>query len=114
MLPDHDYSVKLVSPDDLAELRRRDSDHLARGKKRHNGSDAADAKPTSAALSAAKPSDEPFSKRFSKCDSCRRSRTKVVLPDAVKHVAAGKNDGITCDFCGKVKRLYAPVRVQVR
>jgi len=43
-----------------------------------------------------------FSKRFSKCDKCRQSRIKMLVPSALLSVAAGKGDGVTCDFCGDV------------
>jgi hypothetical protein len=41
-----------------------------------------------------------FLKQFSKCDKCRRSRTKVLVPNSILSVTFSKNDGITCDFCG--------------
>jgi hypothetical protein len=41
-----------------------------------------------------------FLKQFSKCDKCRRSRTKVLVPNSILSVTFSKNDGVTCDFCG--------------
>jgi hypothetical protein len=42
-----------------------------------------------------------FQKNFSKCETCRRRRTKVRVPTSVLSVTYSRNDGITCDFCGK-------------
>ena len=41
-------------------------------------------------------------KEFAKCDECRKSRTKVFLPNSLLLITDGKNDGKTCDFCGAV------------
>ena len=41
-------------------------------------------------------------REFSKCDSCRKSRTKVLLPNHLINITSGKKDGKTCDFCGDI------------
>ena len=41
-------------------------------------------------------------KKFAKCDACRKSRTKVLVPTSMISVTESKNDGKTCDFCGNV------------
>lgn len=43
-----------------------------------------------------------LTKTFSKCDQCRRARTKVTAPKSLVDLKQGKNDGVTCDFCGAV------------
>lgn len=45
---------------------------------------------------------EKVTKEFAKCDECRKSRTKVFLPNSLLLITDGKNDGKTCDFCGAV------------
>ena len=42
------------------------------------------------------------SREFAKCDSCRKSRTKVLLPNSLLNITTSKNDGMTCDFCGDI------------
>lgn len=41
-------------------------------------------------------------RKFAKCEACRRSRTKVMLPNSILRLTSSKNDGRTCDFCGAV------------
>lgn len=50
-----------------------------------------------------------FTKKFSKCEKCRRSRTKVLVPNSLLGITHGKNDGVTCDFCGDVMDEAQPV-----
>ena len=47
-------------------------------------------------------------RKFSKCETCRKSRTKVLLPKSVVHFTTSKNDGKTCDFCGDVMTSTLP------
>ena len=47
-------------------------------------------------------SSETKSREFAKCDSCRKSRTKVLLPNSLLNITTSKNDGMTCDFCGDI------------
>lgn len=42
------------------------------------------------------------SREFAKCDSCRKSRTKVLMPNSLLNITTSKNDGMTCDFCGDI------------
>ncbi|TRY78711.1 hypothetical protein TCAL_06796, partial [Tigriopus californicus] len=53
-------------------------------------------------------SESPMSKMFAKCDKCRRSRIKVLVPNSLLSVAKGKNDGQTCDFCGTIMPPDSP------
>ena len=46
--------------------------------------------------------EQKVTKEFAKCEECRRSRTKVLLPNSLLLITDGKNDGKTCDFCGSV------------
>ena len=39
-------------------------------------------------------------REFAKCDVCRKSRTKVTLPNSLLNLTSSKDDGRTCDFCG--------------
>ena len=39
-------------------------------------------------------------REFAKCDACRKSRTKVTLPNSLLNLTSSKDDGRTCDFCG--------------
>ena len=39
-------------------------------------------------------------REFAKCDACRKSRTKVSLPNSLLNLTSSKDDGRTCDFCG--------------
>ena len=50
---------------------------------------------------------EKVTKEFAKCDECRKSRTKVFLPNSLLLITDGKNDGKTCDFCGAVMEEVA-------
>ena len=47
-------------------------------------------------------------RKFAKCESCRKSRTKVLLPKSVVHFTTSKSDGKTCDFCGDVMTSTLP------
>ena len=47
-------------------------------------------------------------RKFAKCETCRKSRTKVLLPKSVLHLTKSKNDGKTCDFCGAVMKSTMP------
>ena len=42
------------------------------------------------------------SRNFAKCKSCRKSRTKIMLPKSFINSTESKDDGKTCDFCGFV------------
>jgi hypothetical protein len=96
---DHDYSVKTVTPEELTAIQRHERESSRRkwdpDKEPEvnvgGGGGGADG--------------DAFAKCFSKCDKCRRSRTKVLLPESMLSVARGKNDGLTCDFCGLVRTL---------
>jgi len=48
-------------------------------------------------------------RKFAKCETCRKSRTKVELPKSVLHLTTSKNDGKTCDFCGDVMEKMSPI-----
>lgn len=40
---------------------------------------------------------------FAKCENCRKSRTKVMIPESlIDSLPDSKDDGKTCDFCGAV------------
>lgn len=92
---DHGYAVKPVNPEDLPTIKRLENEAI---KAEH---------PTISTPNHS-PSSDDFSKRFSKCDRCRKSRTKVLVPNALLSVATGKNDGVTCDFCGEVMNVAEP------
>ena len=47
-------------------------------------------------------------RKFAKCETCRKSRTKVLLPKSVVHFTTSKSDGKTCDFCGDVMTSTLP------
>ena len=51
---------------------------------------------------------EYVTRKFAKCEMCRKSRTKVLLPKSVVHFTTSKNDGKTCDFCGDVMTSTLP------
>lgn len=82
-LAEHDYCIRIVSDDDLNRIKE-----LEQSSKKDSGSE--------------EPNENRFAKKFSKCDKCRRSRTKVLLPNSLLSITNGKNDGFTCDFCGDV------------
>ena len=87
---DHDYAVKNVAPEDLPMIKQKENEAI------------------NEIWAASLPSTDEFAKRFSKCDKCRKSRTKVLVPDSLLSIASGKNDGVTCDFCGEVMNQAEP------
>lgn len=105
-LCEHDYSVRLVAPKDLPKLKSMEAiltDLKKLKAKSKSGKTAKRKKQQEEEAVAAKPNlDKVVTKKFAKCDKCRKSRTKVLVPDSLMAIAHGKNDGVTCDFCGDV------------
>ena len=82
---DHDYCVRSVNPKDLPYLKTNIVEKVEEDEDEEN-----------------------ISKQFSKCDRCRRSRTKVLVPNSLLCITNGKNDGVTCDFCGDIMAQVQP------
>lgn len=89
-LLEHDYSVRQVDPRDLPALKSRESSV------KEDVENEATAE------------GDVVAKKFAKCDKCRRSRTKVLVPKSLLSVTVSKNDGVTCDFCGDVMGQATP------
>eukprot|EP00095_Tigriopus_kingsejongensis_P012699 maker-scaffold22_size673200-snap-gene-5.43 protein:Tk12699 transcript:maker-scaffold22_size673200-snap-gene-5.43-mRNA-1 annotation:"phosphomevalonate kinase-like" len=93
---EHDYCVRQVDPNELDRLKQVSND-------------PPDASTSTDCLSEESVGvDAQFAKKFAKCDKCRRSRTKVLVPNSLLSIASGKNDGMTCDFCGTIMSQNAP------
>ncbi len=104
-LSDHDYCVRRVNPKDLPKIKEQEK---TRDAATTRGFVASQSLANYVNDSGNETTPAGFTKKFSKCDKCRRSRTKVLVPDWLLSVAHGKNDGVTCDFCGDVMHQPQP------
>lgn len=105
-LRDHDYCIRIVQDNELNDPELRKTGSL----KPHQALQAAPS-----VILTSHPGGDPlstgenhFTKKFSKCDMCRRSRTKVLVPTTLLSITHGKDDGVTCDFCGAVMKQVQP------
>lgn len=96
---EHDYSIRTIQESDLERITSEDA---MKSDLKRIIAKSGNPESVSIKINQAEGNLMSVTKKFAKCEECRKSRTKVILPESMMNIASSANDGKTCDFCGVI------------